>query len=127
MTDDANLRALQAAALTEARAAIDRLAALFHEPADAVVAAAAAPRWIAMKEAAALRGCTVETMTRHVRERGLGSKVDGRWQIDRARVLTWLAGQHDDGRARSDSEFDVLRGHGGSNSRFLDNRPDDDQ
>jgi len=40
-------------------------------------------------EAQRIRQCSHETMVRHVIEKGLGRKVDGRWRVDLNRVRAW--------------------------------------
>ncbi len=93
--------AIIVAANERAKAIIDQATAeaiaTLHEadPMPAMPAAAPveqAPEWGTMGQAAFIRKCTVETMTRHVIEKGLGVKVDGRWRVDLNRVRAWNVG-----------------------------------
>lgn len=94
MTDDAELRARQIAALEEARSAVNRALALLREPGASVAAALAVePDWRSLKEAAHACDVHPETMARQARAHGLGRRRDRVWRIDMHRVRAWEEGR----------------------------------
>ena len=94
MTNDADLRNQQIAALEDARAAVDRALALLREPGvtmtDEPAEPVPGPDWIAAKTAAGELGVHVETLKRQAAANGFGVRVKGsRWAIDRTRMQAW--------------------------------------
>jgi len=86
---------------TEVQTAIARIFDEARDRALALVAsqralptAASEPDWISRGEAAAIRRCSLETMTTYIKEFGLGTKTaTGPWRVDKCRLQSWMEGK----------------------------------
>jgi hypothetical protein len=95
----ANIRAAFAAARLAVDQAEQQALAALNVPAGDLAQPTAPigviqPDWGTMGKAAEIGKCSIETMTKHVIENGMGVKPEGaQWRVDLVRVRAWRAGK----------------------------------